>query len=306
MEEERYWSLIAGAWSRVDGGELVATLARSEPPAAGAGEIVDRFRELVATIVALVGALSVEDARGMLARHRSCVQQLDREAIASAIGRWWIYDPTDEPLAVIDLFGEQFFRRVTSAPAAAGLLAGADGLATLGGWGVLARPVRARWRSAMLDEIPAQFAEVAYPGDSDVTSGDWATTQECRYFCGKDWRALDRSALHRRHADISFVSPRGLHYLLPAFLMAALEDETRDAVCGVAITESLLGKLSHGYMRACVSLMSVGQRACLADVLQFAHEHWEYGPLAGPDRALDVALAQLDSRTATRRPRRRR
>ena len=153
------------------------------------------------------------------------------------------------------------------------------------------------------------FADVPYPGDADVTSGDWPTAEECRYFCGKDWRAIDRSTLYSRYADLSFFSAGGLHYLLPAFMLAVLEDpgEGHRQPGGNLIAETLLFQLSHGYMRRCIALLSLDQRRVLGDVLRLHYEYWHLGPLAEPNPDLRLALDQLDpSKPSPRRPHRRR
>jgi hypothetical protein len=303
MDEGGYWALVARAWGDVDGGALAVALADGEAPPAAVLE--DRYRQLVPALVSRLGALPLEEARSAIERHRSCVRALDGDGVRDVAGAW-MYDLDGDALAVVPLLGEAFFRRVVTAPGAAAVLARAAGLGAVGGWRPLAGPVRERWRSSLLSAIPDIFADVPYPGDADVVSGDWPTTEECRYFCGKDWRAIDRSALHRRYADISFVTPRGLQYLLPAFLLAALEDIDGSRVCGASIASQLLFKLSHGYMRSCVRLLAPGQRQVLADALRLEYENWQRGPLSDHDGDLRLALDQLDSsKPSPRRPKKR-
>ncbi|MEO7729688.1 MAG: hypothetical protein ABIY55_01860 [Kofleriaceae bacterium] len=304
MDEGGYWGLIEGAWQQqVDGGAISATLAGGGSPGPAALESV--LGLVVREVVARLEALPVDDARSAVEHHRTSVRALDRERIPGVVGTW-MYDLDGCALAVVPLLGESFFRRVVVDPESAAVIRGAPGLGTIGGWRALAGPVRARWRAALIAEIPGHFAEVEYPGDADVTSSDWPTTEDCRYFCGKDWRTLDRSALYRRYADISFVTPRGLQYLLPAFLLAALEDVDGSRTCGDSIAHQLLFKLSHGYMRRCVALLSDGQRQVLTDVLRLEYENSQHGPFADHDDDLALAVAQLDvSRSSPRRPRRR-
>jgi hypothetical protein len=303
MEDAGYWGLIDEAWRQVDGGAVVAALGQGgAPPVA---ELERRFGDLLVVLGARIAGLPLDGARAMIARHRDAIRALDRERTEDVVGAW-IYGDGDG-IAVVPLLGERFAGRVADDPTAAAVLAPARGLERYGGWHALARPVRERWRAALLGAIPDRFAGVAYPGDADVTSGDWATTEECRYFCGKDWRVLDRAALHRRGSDLHFVTPRGLHYLLPAFLMAALEDIDGSRTAGLPIVETLLFKLSHGYMRKTIALFSIGQREVLGDVLRLHGEHWRHGPLAEPDADLALALEQLDpGAPAPRRPKKKR
>jgi hypothetical protein len=306
MEESAYWRLVQDAWHEVDGGALVAALGRGEGPEAAALEA--GFDRLVPALAARLEGLALDDAWAAIERHRRCARALDDSAIAAAAGVW-MYDAPDrhgEALSVLDLLGEAFYRRVSADPAAASALAGAAGLGATGGWRRLAGPVRERWRAALLAEIPAAFAEVPYPGDEAVSSGDWPTTEECRYFCGQDWRTVDRRTLHRRYADLGFFTAPGVHYLLPAFLMAPLEDPDGDLVAGLAIAEQLVFAISSGYLRRVMALLSARQRDVLADVLRFELDGGRDGPLAEPDDDLALALDVLDLDTPTpRRPRRR-
>lgn len=298
MDERRYWELIEGAWQEVDGGTTLAALSRNEPPT----EIEDRFRMFLASMIARLAAIPLDDARSVLGYHRASIRALDREQILNVVG-WWKYDHDGEASALVPLLGEAFYRRVVASPDAAASLARASGLAALGGWRTLAEPVLARWRAELLAFIPVCFSDVPYPGDAEVTSGDWPTAQECRYFCGKDWREIDRSTLYRRYADLSFFSPRGLQYLLPAFLLAVLEDPGDSQPGGILILETLLFKLSYGHMRRCIALLSLEQRRVLGDVLRLRYEHWHFGPLAESNADLALALAQLDPlQPSPRRP----
>jgi hypothetical protein len=115
-----------------------------------------------------------------------------------------------------------------------------------------------------------------------------------RFFCGKDWRTLHRAALHRRYADMSFVGARGLHYLLPAFLLAALDDLDRQFTAGVPIAESLRFKLTRGDAQRTIVLLSPAQRAAVAGVLRIDSERWADSPFLGNDLELADALAALD------------
>jgi hypothetical protein len=298
----RFQALIASTWARVDGGAIAATLGAGAVPDADA--LGSGFRRFVDELVAALAEMSVAEARSAIERHRDLVRALDRDRVPAAAGTW-MYDRDDDTIAVVPLLGEAFHRRVVADPAAAAALERGAGLAEIGGWHPLARPVRARWRAELLAEIPGRFADVPYPGDDAVASGDWPTTEECRYFCGKDWRTLDRAAMYPRHADTSFLAPQGLHYLLPAFLMAALEDVDGSRACGDTIFNQLLFSLGHGYMRACIAMMSVGQREVLGEALRLEYDGWQDGPFAEPDDDLALALAQLDPSTPSpRRPKR--
>lgn len=138
MDERGYWGLIAGAWQEVDGGATFAALSQNEPLI----EIEDRFRKLLAGMIARLAALPLDDARSAIDHHHACIRALARGQIMNAAG-WWKYDRDGDAIALVPLLGETFYRRVVASPDAVATLARASGLAALGGWQALAEPVLA-------------------------------------------------------------------------------------------------------------------------------------------------------------------
>ena len=67
MDERGYWGLIAGAWQEVDGGATFAALSRNEPLI----EIDDRFRKLLAGMIARLAALPLDDAWSAIDHHHA-------------------------------------------------------------------------------------------------------------------------------------------------------------------------------------------------------------------------------------------
>ena len=293
MDDGRYLGILEEAWR---------TAGVSSPDVGARATAYARF---VPALQARLDAMSLEDARGFVEHHRAQVRRLDRDAVASAVAGW-MYDRDGDAVAVVALLGAGFHDDVVADPARTAALAPHAHLERLGGWRWIQAPVRARWRDAIHAAIPDAFAGVAYPGDDLVCSGDWPTQEECRYFCGKDWRTLSHAVLYRRASDLSFFAPAGLHYLLPAFLQASLEDLDGARTAGISIADTLLFKLSYGYMRKALARFTDVQRALLADVMRVHHLDWQRGPFALPDADLELALEQLDpSRPSPRRPQRR-
>jgi hypothetical protein len=167
---------IDRTWQAVDGSALIDALGRGEAP--GAPAIEDGYRRFTPTFGAVLAALPIDAARAAIEAHRARIRALNSRDVASASGIW-MYRIDDEGVSVVPLLGEAFYQRVLATPAAAAVLERAATLGEVGGWRGFARPVRERWRAALATQIAQAFADVPYPGDREVTSSDWATTEEC-------------------------------------------------------------------------------------------------------------------------------
>jgi hypothetical protein len=82
------------------------------------------------------------------------------------------------------------------------------------------------WLQAL---IRTAFADVPYPGDDALVSGDVTYDPEyrevARDFRGKTWRALSREHV-RAHADaLPLLTTAAFRYFLPGYLLACLEVE---------------------------------------------------------------------------------
>lgn len=95
--------------------------------------------------------------------------------------------------------------------------------------------------SELVAAISAAFADVPYPGDDDLVSGDVSYDREYRSvaqaFRGKDWRELSLDFVFVHKDDLPFLSPAALRYFLPAYLLACLQhaDELDTAPANVAL-----------------------------------------------------------------------
>jgi hypothetical protein len=77
---------------------------------------------------------------------------------------------------------------------------------------------------ALKQEIEAAFAGVPYPGDEHIAYSniDFDGSRVAAAFKGKHWKELTPDELHWN--EMNFLSPAGLHFYLPAYLLASLED----------------------------------------------------------------------------------
>jgi hypothetical protein len=101
----------------------------------------------------------------------------------------------------------------------------------------LEKPVRMRYDILKMEieplkaQIEAAFADVAYPGDHDLTSSTYGEEPEAlkREFKGKrDWRELDAKFLDQApegwRTALSFFSHRAFVFYLPAYMLADLQN----------------------------------------------------------------------------------
>lgn len=80
-------------------------------------------------------------------------------------------------------------------------------------------------------QVRAAFEHVEYPGDAYLVGSTEGCEpeEELGPFRGTDWRTLDAEFLDRRAASLSFFSPAGFRYFLPAYLLADLAGQLATA-----------------------------------------------------------------------------
>ena len=96
----------------------------------------------------------------------------------------------------------------------------------------------------LIDKITMAFADVAYPGDDDLTDSTYGEEPAAlvRDFRGRtDWRALDAGFLDQApegwSSALSFFSSKALHFYLPAYLVA---DVSGDLKCSDPVSRLCL------------------------------------------------------------------
>lgn len=74
--------------------------------------------------------------------------------------------------------------------------------------------------------IESAFIGVPYPGDDNIA--DHLNCPECdavrRYFKGKHWRDLSFPDLHAFHEALPLLTPEALHYFLPGYMRASINN----------------------------------------------------------------------------------
>jgi hypothetical protein len=90
------------------------------------------------------------------------------------------------------------------------------------------------------ESIEDAFADVPYPGDANITNCSYKQTLgfacfECveiaEYFQGTIWRGHSVKDLRLNESALNFFTAEALHYYLPAFILAELEDpEAADVI----------------------------------------------------------------------------
>jgi hypothetical protein len=97
-------------------------------------------------------------------------------------------------------------------------------------------------KEEVLDRIREAFGGNSYPGDAFLQGSfdGCEPAEEVGAFFGKtDWSALDSAMLDQRYCALSFFSPAGFRFFLPAYLMADLRGEL--------LTADPLFQLWHGF-----------------------------------------------------------
>jgi hypothetical protein len=76
--------------------------------------------------------------------------------------------------------------------------------------------------------IRAAFAEVPYPGDKAIAynPNDWEGQDINLDFAGYHWRELPHAVLSYHYSALSFFSPKGMQFYLPAYILAGLDGDS--------------------------------------------------------------------------------
>jgi hypothetical protein len=127
-------------------------------------------------------------------------------------------------------------------------------------------------RRQLEEQVRAAFAQVPYPGDSNIAStGAWEPTAIAGALQGKDWRDL-RGVDFDYGSAPSFLTPEAFHYYLPALLLNLLEDQGSptyfDSLAGSTLFSLELNDWDSDFARR-VSLLTWEQRAAVRDVLHY-------------------------------------
>jgi len=82
------------------------------------------------------------------------------------------------------------------------------------------------WFVTTRELIEDAFADVSYPGDDNIA--DHQHCPECddvrAFFRGKSWRGLRFPELHYYHESLPLLTLDALHYFLPGYMIATLEN----------------------------------------------------------------------------------
>lgn len=159
-----------------------------------------------------------------------------------------------------------------------------------------------------LDELKSfirdAFEEVPYPGDDRIAGCSRSATpfgcDECdgiaEYFKGTTWQEHTPQSIIGCDAAFLLLKPEALHYYLPAFLIALLDDECGDCLPNVSGSiESMHwpggGVVPEAEVRAHVSRLSQRQRAAVAEFFKYSCTD---GGNYEPERANEIVNFLMD------------
>ncbi len=136
--------------------------------------------------------------------------------------------------------------------------------------------VKCQEADTLIDEITAAFADVKLEDGIGLRESngidDYVGSEErtrLRALDEKhDWRKIPAELLNFCNAASSFLDAKGVHFHLPAFLIAELRG---DYVCGAGMIQNLIWNSfpAQGYLK----LLSANQKAVLVKCLEFAKAH---------------------------------
>jgi len=142
-------------------------------------------------------------------------------------------------------------------------------------------------RTEIVDEIRQAFEDTPYPGDDflvDPPKGyenrDFDTIAEA--FRGKSWQSLSDDFLLKYSEGISLLSPQGLRYFLPAYLIFGLSKSSR-------VQEGLVSSLTpkfegilHEYFMERARVFTPAEKKAISLSLEYLYEedknYWESEP----------------------------
>jgi hypothetical protein len=140
--------------------------------------------------------------------------------------------------------------------------------------------LRARIRRAFADvPIPTRIEEMRLPRHTNDDSYDMAAA-----FVGKRWTEIPIETLFFHRESLAALSPEAYRAYLPAYLEASFASEDWLDKYGADIRQYLLFTLKHwphqtapergAETNARLSALDEGQRAAIADVLQYLASRW--------------------------------
>ncbi|MBN2493953.1 MAG: hypothetical protein JXR96_05115 [Deltaproteobacteria bacterium] len=157
----------------------------------------------------------------------------------------------------------------------------------------------------LIDRIERAFADVAYPGDGELTDSTYGDEPAAlvEVFRGKDdWRALESAFLDQAPGGwasaLSFFSPGALRFYLPAYLIADLRGELMTSDPSVRLCSSVTPLGASEKIAEIWGGGTMGERAreafALFDAAQVevivAYLWWKLEALGGRDPTIEQAL----------------
>ena len=132
-------------------------------------------------------------------------------------------------------------------------------------------------------EIESAFRIAPYPGDDylvyDASYPDVAETRDS--FRGRAWRDLDVNFLRWNVEALGFLTPEGLRYYLPAFMIVSMLEPKRADVIPLSLCLSLTPPKSDGSdieeFRKRMAVFDSVQKTAIREFLTYAQEHLGIG-----------------------------
>jgi len=135
-------------------------------------------------------------------------------------------------------------------------------------------------------QIEEAYALVPYPGDEGIAySRDaWECPELEADFRGRHWRSVPRETLRARSAYLSLFSTLGLHFYLPAYLLASLEDydgtlneDIRPlTIYGLTLSaeDTPLHRRLHESQLKDFAVFTPAQKRAIRAFLEYARDEW--------------------------------
>jgi hypothetical protein len=141
------------------------------------------------------------------------------------------------------------------------------------------------------EQVKSAFAEVPYPGDSNIVQGSSLEAKEIESFLkGKHWEDITLESLRHNppmdpSACLSFMTREAFHYYLPAFLIITIDwkheadvipEFTVRALCIPEIPES-----EREWHESRVANFTAAQRKAIKSVLEYVKQMYAGLPQEG-------------------------
>ena len=127
------------------------------------------------------------------------------------------------------------------------------------------------------EKLEEAFADAPYPGDDNLTECPCPECQEiAEYFRGKTWRGHTVRNLRYHEAALNLLTAEAVHYFLPAFVLAELEDpEEADVIYDGLIF--IFTPSGSSRQKENIKLLSKAQSEVMIDYLRYClAEEGEY------------------------------